>query len=481
MNKKTLNQKATRAGIYYTIANMFLKGCVFLTLPLFTRILSTNDFGIYNNYMAYEGLLSAILGLGLYGTVKNAKFDFKENFNEYLSSVLSLSLIVFVFVVLILNLFYPFYGNYLGFSRFVTNCLVFQSFGSYLIYFYGSKLNIEFEYKSYIFLSFFNTIVNILLSFILIIYIFPNERYLGRILGSALPLILISIYIIVLIFINGKTRYEKKYWKYALTIGLPLIPHVVSQSLLSQFDRIMIGNMTSLSYSGIYSYMYTICTITYVICTSLDNAWNPWVYHKLNESKKKEILNSSKKYIFLFTFITICFICIMPEITKLMADKSYWGAIDLLIPLSLSNYFIFLYMIPVGIEYYYKKTKYISFGTFLAAIFNLILNYFAIKFFGYKSAAYTTLISYMLLFIFHWIIASKYDVNSIYSLKYIIKNIFVLFIVSIFIFLVNLIFNEKISIIIRYVIVVIFIVISLLKLKEFLEERKNEKNFKKSI
>ena len=139
---KTLNQKATRAGIYYTIANMFLKGCVFLTLPLFTRILSTNDFGIYNNYMAYEGLLSAILGLGLYGTVKNAKFDFKENFNEYLSSVLSLSLIVFVFVVLILNLFYPFYGNYLGFSRFVTNCLVFQSFGSYLIYFYGSKLNI---------------------------------------------------------------------------------------------------------------------------------------------------------------------------------------------------------------------------------------------------------------------------------------------------------------------------------------------------
>ena len=171
----------------------------------------------------------------------------------------------------------------------------------------------------------------------------------------------------------------------------------------------------------------------------------------------------------------------MPEITKLMADKSYWGAIDLLIPLSLSNYFIFLYMIPVGIEYYYKKTKYISFGTFLAAIFNLILNYFAIKFFGYKSAAYTTLISYMLLFIFHWIIASKYDVNSIYSLKYIIKNIFVLFIVSIFIFLVNLIFNEKISIIIRYVIVVIFIVISLLKLKEFLEERKNEKNFKKSI
>ena len=60
-----INKKAVKAGIWYTIGNMLLKGCIFLTLPIFTRLLSTSDFGIYNTYMAYEGLITALLGLGL--------------------------------------------------------------------------------------------------------------------------------------------------------------------------------------------------------------------------------------------------------------------------------------------------------------------------------------------------------------------------------------------------------------------------------
>lgn len=66
MNKENLEKKATKAGIWYTIGNFLLKGCIFFSLPIFTRILSTTDFGIYNTYIAYEGILTAILGLGLY-------------------------------------------------------------------------------------------------------------------------------------------------------------------------------------------------------------------------------------------------------------------------------------------------------------------------------------------------------------------------------------------------------------------------------
>lgn len=161
---KQLNKKAGKAGVWYTIGNILLKGCLFLSLPVFTRLLTTNDFGIYNTYMAYEGLITAVLGLGLYGTVKNAKLDFEDKFEQYLSSVLSLSLLFLTVVLFISNLLYPIYGPWLGFSRFVVNCLIFQSFSSYLIFFYGAKLNIEFKYKSYIAISCFNTIGNILLS-----------------------------------------------------------------------------------------------------------------------------------------------------------------------------------------------------------------------------------------------------------------------------------------------------------------------------
>lgn len=417
---KKLDTVAGKAGAWYSIGNILLKGCIFLTLPIFTRLLSTSDFGIYNRYIAYEGILTAALGLGLYGTVKNAKLDYGERFNKYLSSVLSLSLIVLSIVVAVANIFYDLYAERLGFSRGVTNLLILQSFGSYLIYFYGSKLNIEFKYKSYIAISCFNTIGNVLLSILLIRSVFPNERYLGRIWGSAIPLIILAVVISGSTLLKGRTIYNKEYWKYACAIGLPLVPHVISQSLLSQFDRIMISDMVGESEAGIYSYIYTICTITYVLASSLDNAWTPWVYMKIKRNEGNSVRKTADSYVLFFSAICLGFICVMPEITKIIAASEYWEGVDLLIPLTLANYFVFLYMLPVGIEYYNKKTKYISFGTVSSALLNVILNIVAIRYFGYRTSAYTTMISYGLLFIFHWVIASGYGVNTIYNVKHIV-------------------------------------------------------------
>jgi O-antigen/teichoic acid export membrane protein len=436
-NKFGINSIATRAGIWHSIANILLKGCIFLTLPIFTRILSTSDFGIFNTYMAYEGIITALLGLGLYGTVKNARFDFKDNFNEYLSSVLTMSLLCFLVTTIIINIFFNAFFRYLGFSRFVLNILILQSFGSFLIYFYGNKLNIEFKYKLFIIISSFNTIFNILLSYILIVFVFPHERYIGRILGSSIPLILISTIITFSILVQGKTFFNKKYWRYAVTIGIPLIPHVVSQSLLSQVDRIMISNIIGTSESGIYSFIYTICTIMSIISASLDNAWVPWVYHSLYQNNINHIRQASKKYIMIYSMISLMFMCCMPEITKIVANGEYWEGISLIIPLTLSNYLIFLYAFPVNIEYFYKKTKFISIGTVCAAILNFLLNYIALNILGYKTAAYTTLISYIALFSFHWCIAKKYHIDEIYDLKFIVKITTVLTVLSFTILIIN--------------------------------------------
>ena len=40
--------KAAKAGLAYTVGNVLLKGIAFLTLPIFSRILTTEEFGFYN-------------------------------------------------------------------------------------------------------------------------------------------------------------------------------------------------------------------------------------------------------------------------------------------------------------------------------------------------------------------------------------------------------------------------------------------------
>lgn len=417
--------RALKAGAWYTVGNILLKGCMFFTLPIFTRLLTTADFGIYNSYMAYEQLLTAVLGLGMYGSVKIAKIEFKERFDDYMKALCLLCLAFFVAVVIVGNAAYPLYASGLGFSRFVTNCLFAHAMGDAFLMIYGSKLAIEFKYRSYIGMSAFNILGSIAVSLLLIVFVFPNERYIGRILGAGAPLILIGVVVSFLFLRRGHLDREsaKRYARYALVVGLPLVPHALSQAILGQFDRIMINDMVGASEAGVYSYMYTLCTILYVVQNSIDNAWTPWTYVSISGGRKADVRGSSTLYIGFACILTVGFMCVMPEIARLMADESYWGGISLIAPLTLGNFFIFLYTLAVNVEYYHKKTALISIGTITASLLNILLNWLLIPVLGYGAAAYNTLFSYACLFVFHWAFARRMGFGELYSMKAIVLAI----------------------------------------------------------
>lgn len=461
-----LNKKAATAGIWYTIGNIFLKGCVFLSLPIFTRIMTVDDFGIYNTYIAYEAIVAAALGLGFYATIKNAKLKYNNNFNSYLSSIVTINIVFLLIVLLLSNCLYPIYSDALGYSRLVVNMLIYQSFASSLIQIYSCKLNIEFKYKSYLFISALNTFLNIGLSIIFVVFVFPNEQYLGRIIGTIFPLVLISVYIIFVIYLKGKKLFDKKFCLFALKLGLPLIPHVLSQSLLSQFDRIMITQFCGDYDAGIYSFIYSVSTILSVLALSFDNAWTPWVYYKKNSSMEIDVKIASRKYVLFFGLLTLGFVSIIPEAIMILGSKDYQVGIPMIVPLSLSNFFIFLYFIPVNLEYYNNKTLFVSVGTVMASIINFVLNLIFIPKFGYMAAAYTTLISYFLLFVFHMIIARKSGLNKCYDTMYIFVIIGLMLVVcSINLFLLD---YKFISIIFRYTIVLCIIVYLVINRKKYL-------------
>ena len=110
----------------------------------------------------------------------------------------------------------------------------------------------------------------------------------------------------------------------------------------------------------------------------------------------------------------IGFISLAPDVIRIAGTKEYYGGIAMVIPLAFAIYFVFLYSLPVHVEYFYKKTKFIAVGTSLAAGINIALNYIFIRKYGYTASAWTTLVSYILLFVFHW---RKYRIfNSIFSL-----------------------------------------------------------------
>ena len=89
-------------AVSYT--HLFNKGIAFLTIIIYTRILTAYDYGIINTFSSWVGILSMILGMSLQNSIRVAFVDFKEKIDDFLSSIISLTLIVGMFLsVLILS------------------------------------------------------------------------------------------------------------------------------------------------------------------------------------------------------------------------------------------------------------------------------------------------------------------------------------------------------------------------------------------
>ena len=297
------------------------------------------------------------------------------------------------------------------------NFLVCYAFGNAVITCFNSDVGIEYKYQKFLKVSGVNAILNITMSIVLILFVFPDEKYVGRIAGSTIAITMVALYVIKKFFQRSKPQNIVNFWKWGLKYSIPIIPHGLSQIVLGQFDRIMIMNMVSGSTAGIYSFAYNIYAIVQVTANSLDNVWGPWFYEK----RKNGDLDSIKKYSSYYAFFMFLFssliIFLSPEIVKFLARKDYWEAVYSVIPIIAGGYFAFLYTIPSNVEYYHGKTKYIAIGTMSAAVINIILNYIFIKKCGYIAAAYTTLVTYFLYFIFHYILAKKIEGICLFSSK----------------------------------------------------------------
>ena len=105
--KKTenLNKTALKSGSSYMLSNILISASSIITAPLFTRLLTTADYGIASNFAAWSNIGLVIIGLGLPYSIGNAKTDFPEQLNKYLASIQTLGSIVAVIVLMIVLMF----------------------------------------------------------------------------------------------------------------------------------------------------------------------------------------------------------------------------------------------------------------------------------------------------------------------------------------------------------------------------------------
>ena len=405
--KKTQTKTAFAAGIGYTLGNILIKGINILALPIFSRILSTEEFGVFNVFMSYDAILSVIIGFALHSSIRSAKMQFKERIHEYTASVTILYFLNTLLLTVLVILFGRPISGLLGFKEPILYMLIIYSAGSALIMLYNTWVSLDYSYGKYLLVAFINSIGTIGLSLFLISAVFSEQKDTGRILGSTIVVGALTIYLLIEIYRKAKPKYNREFWKYGLKYSLPIVPHGVSQILLAQFDRITIRNVIGDAAAGIYSLAGNIKLILTVITSSISAAWTTWFFEKMEEKAYKEIRQRASQLAVFFSILAIGLMALTPELIYLLGGKAYDQAKFVAIPMVLDALILFFYDLIVSGEYYTKNTVFIMLGTILAAALNVVLNLIFIPRYGFVSAAYTTLAAYLCYLFLHIFISRK--------------------------------------------------------------------------
>jgi O-antigen/teichoic acid export membrane protein len=418
-SNSAINKLAFKSGSSYMLSNILISATSLFTAPIFTRVLSTSDYGIASNFAAWLNIGLVIVGLGLPYSIGNAKIDFPNELNKYLASIQTLGSVVAVTVLLVVIQFNAPIAKFME----IDKNLVIIIFSYILVYpsviYAQERYKFTLQYKENIYISIINTFGSIAFCLFFIIFVFDGQRYFGRIIGLILPMFLMGIYFYIKTLKDGWFSNIKKYWGFALKIGLPMIPHSLAMVVLTQIDRIMITRMCGNSDTGLYSFGFSYAILLALFSNAVLQAYQPWLYIKYKEKDLVSIKSSNNIIATTMCIVTIMIIAVAPEAIKVLGAKSFWMAKWVVLPVAIGSLFQYIYNTYISLELYHKKTKVIAVGTIFSAIINYYLNSTFIPVFGYIAAAYATCASYFILAFFHLFACRKVTQKQIYDDKFI--------------------------------------------------------------
>lgn len=415
MDNSSVSNKALKAGVWYTFSNFISKGLIFLSTPIFTRVLSKTEYGQYSNFATWQTLLLVLVTWELYSTIARARYDYEEEMDQYVSSItLAGSLITMVFYILAI-LFMSFVSEFLSIEPKYVHIMFIYLLTAPALQILQAKYRIFMEYKFATLLTLVSSVGSICVA-VVMVYL-CNDKLFGRIFGQQAVLIIVNTAIFVWIVFKGRAL-KVAHCKYAFAIALPLVPHLLAGNLLGSFDKIAIQKLCGPEDLAYYSVAFNCALLAKVLWDSLNQAMVPWLYDKLSLGKTDEIKKVNKYYIAIFMFIAVGIMLFVPEVVFIFGGKEYTLAKYVMPPIIMGSCFQFVYATYVNLEMYEKKTLSISIGTIAAGLLNIPLNFFFIEKYGYVAAAYTTMFCYGALMSFHYFIVKRYKMDKVYSNRF---------------------------------------------------------------
>ena len=399
-----------------------------LTLPIFTRILSKEDYGVWALAQVYAIFVNGIANFGLTIGYERNFFESKETKKVagLLYSTLLFVTIAFIIFGCITYLFKyqfsrwvigsPDHANILFWSYCAAGIMGLKTY--YLTYFKNTE-----NAKAFAWYTIDESLLGVLFSLFMVAYL--HIGIIGLVWGQLLASFIIFSILSFRFARVLPVSFDGKALKDSLKLSLPLTPRIFFGVIGSQFDKYMIGLLNTVGGVGIYNIGQKIANILFTYMTAIQNVFSPQVYTRMFE-QGEEGRKSIGQYLtpFLYSSISIGILISLfsEEIITILTPKSYHGAIEIVIILSMLYGTYFFGKQPQLI--YAKKTYITSMLTLVSIGLNILINIPFIHWWGVIGAAWGTLLAGIISGTISFIVSQHY-----YKIKWEYGKIIAIFLI----------------------------------------------------
>ena len=398
----------------YTIGNILPKLTAFILLPIYTSYLSPAEYGIVSSMQSLAPILMILFSLGFDAAIFRLYWDYKtkEEKKIFLGTIIISRLIFsFLFLVVILLLHNVVQGIYksITFNPFYLYVIL-ASFFSVFFEIPKKYLMLKGKAGYFVTLSFAEFLITS--AFILWFIIYKDEGASGYLKGGLVSsLIFLPVYFILSIKII-RIKISLVILKNVLVYSLPIVPTLLTGWVIDLSDRIFIARYFSLTEVGIYSLAYKIAGTVLIISTAYQMSYKPLFFklaNSIDTKKSSKIINDyNSLYIIVLSFAIFLVAFFSKELILLIFNKNYSNAY-ILIPFIIISYLFNGMGSLVGryIEQS-RQTKSLMYIAIITTIINVTFNFLLIPSYGAFGAAYSTIITFIFLFVAQYLYAKYY-------------------------------------------------------------------------
>lgn len=378
------------------LGNICTKCISFFMLPLYTSLMSTEEYGTVDMVTTYSGILVILLTLqfeqGVFRYLIESRSN-EEKQKKYISttifSLIALNIVVTILMTIFLSIIKYEYTVYFILNMLVGVCIsivlqIPRGLGNNAVYATGSCIS-----------GSLNVILNVF--FIAILHWNVKGMLLATILSQGIAVTYIYIYIKLWKYISLKWI-SKDSMSTLMKFSMPLVPNAFCWWVINASDRVIINTFIGIAANGIYSIAYKFPSLFSMISNIFQMSWTESASENVDDENNatymQSVMNKSIKF---YSSVNIGIIACMPFTFNFLVKQNFAKSYYYIPILMTAAFFHSIANLYGSIYTAYKMTKEIAKTTVLAAVLNIGINILLINILGLYSAALSSMIAYFVI------------------------------------------------------------------------------------